>query len=323
MQSGLFFRGALTIIGSGVAVALAAAFFVLMTVTRRLRLLANAIGAFRDSRFQISVSVPEGSVDDGDELDRLSHAYNAMIVHIRTQMEEIAEKDALRRDLIAGVSHDLRTPLASVKGHLETLIIKGESLPAEDRLNFLEIASRQTERLSRLVEELFELAKLEEPEVRIAPEPFQLSELVQDVLQKFDLTAQEKNLRLRGNFMPEAPLIYGDIPLIERLLDNLLENAIRHTQSGGRIDVTVTIVDDCLRLEVSDTGSGISSQDLPHVFERFYRVDKARYPSSGGAGLGLAIARRIVELHAGRISVLSELGIGTSFFVDLPLKHQR
>jgi len=172
--------------------------------------------------------------------------------------------------------------------------------------------------MSRLVEELFELAKLEELEVRVNAEPFQLSELVQDVLQKFQLLAVEKQIVLHGNFMPKAPLVHGDIPLIERMLDNLLENAIRHTPAGGRVDVTVTVVGKNLKLEVSDTGRGISEEHLPHIFERFYRVDQSRNAASGGAGLGLAIANRIVELHAGHISVHSEVGAGTSFFVELP-----
>jgi len=318
IQNGLILRSAFTIIGAGVAVALAAAFFVLMTMTRRLRRLAEAIDAFRSGGFRGPTSVAVGNAEPGDELDRLGRAYNAMTSHIQLQIEEIAEANIIRRDLIAGVSHDLRTPLASLRGYLETLIMKDKTLPAADRLMYLAIAARQCDRMSRLVEELFELAKLEELEVRVNAEPFQLSELVQDVLQKFQLLAVEKQIVLHGNFMPKAPLVHGDIPLIERMLDNLLENAIRHTPAGGRVDVTVTVVGKNLKLEVSDTGRGISEEHLPHIFERFYRVDQSRNAASGGAGLGLAIANRIVELHAGHISVHSEVGAGTSFFVELP-----
>jgi signal transduction histidine kinase len=313
-----FFHNALVTTGLGAAVATCAAFLVLMTMTRRLRLLSRAIGAFRDSRFREPALVPVDVPRGGDELDDLAHAYNDMIGHIHAQMKEIADSNALRRDLIAGISHDLRTPLALLRGYLETLIMKDSTLTVADRLIYLGVASRQSMRMNHLVDELFELAKLEEIGVRIEPERFQLSELVQDVVQKFELTAKEKNITLRGQFMPEAPLALGDIPLIERMLDNLLENSIRYTPAGGRIDVKVTGGEKALYLEISDTGQGIPAQHLPHIFERFYRGDKARHAASGGAGLGLAIARRIVELHNGHISVVSQEGCGTTFRVELP-----
>jgi two-component system, OmpR family, sensor kinase len=316
LQNYLLFRGAFTIVGIGIAVALAGGFFVLITMTRRLRLLVNAMDAFRNSQFRSLASVQVGALNADDELGRLGNAYNSMVTHIHTQMEKIAQSDALRRDLIAGVSHDLRTPLASLRGYLETLHIKEDSLTRQERRHYLQIVSSQSERLHRLVEELFELAKLQDLEVRINLEQFSLSELVQDIVQKFTLIAKEKGLKLRAHFMPNAPMMLGDISLIERLLDNLLENAIRHTASG-QIEVSVTAKEDFIILKVSDTGSGIAPEVLPHIFERFY-VDKTRGPSSGGSGLGLAIAKRIVELHGGHIVVHSELGVGTSFMINWP-----
>lgn len=254
-----------------------------------------------------------------DELDRLTYAYNLMTSHIQMQMEEIAESNALRRDLIAGVSHDLRTPLASLRGYLETLILKDKTLSAEDRLTYLDIAFRQSDRTARLVEQLFELAKLEELERRIDLEPFQLSELVQDVLLKFGLLAKEKNVSLHGRFMPDAPMISGNIQMIERLLDNLLENAIRHTPDGGNVTVSVSVEGENLRLTVSDTGEGISEQDIQHVFRRFYRGGQAGHTISEGAGLGLAIVKRIAELHGGGTSIRSQMGVGTCLVVELPI----
>lgn len=318
LQSKLLFRGAFTIVGIGIAVALAAGFFVLITMTRRLRRLVNAIDAFRNSQFRSLASVPVSAKNAGDELDRLGHAYNTMVAHIQTQMEKIARSDALRRDLIAGVSHDLRTPLASLRGYLETLQIKEDSLSPQKRREYLQIVSSQSERLHHLVEELFELAKLQDLEMRINLEPFSLSELVQDIVQKFSLGARDKGLEVQATYMPNAPLMLGDISLIERLLDNLLENAIRHT-AQGRIKVSVTADTSAFTLEVADTGVGISEDALPHIFERFY-VDKTRGPASGGTGLGLTIVKRIVELHGGNVSVRSQLGIGTSFLITLPLR---
>jgi len=262
--------------------------------------------------------VPVANSTGGDELDQLSLAYNAMVVHIRLQMEQIAETDATRRELVAYVSHDLRAPLATLRGYLETLLMKEKSLSTEDRHTYLGIAYKQSDHMNRLIEELFELVKLEEVDTRIELEPLQLGELAQDVIQKFKLRTQQRGIMLEGRFASEVPLVRGDVALIERLLDNLLENAIRHT-ANGMIAVTVAAGADHARLEVADTGSGISAQDIPHIFERFYRVDKSRNPASGGAGLGLAIAKRIVELHAGCISVHSEVGVGTCFSVELPL----
>jgi two-component system OmpR family sensor kinase len=318
LQNHLLIRGAFTIVGIGIIVALAGGFFVLITMTRRLRLLVNAMDAFRKSQFRSLASVQVGPVNENDELDRLGHAYNAMVAHIHCQMENIAKSDALRRDLIAGVSHDLRTPLASLRGYLETLHIKEDSLTPQQRRYYLQIVSSQSEQLHRLVEELFELAKLQDLEVRINLETFSLSELVQDIVQKFSLIAKEKGLELQAKFMPNAPLMLGDISLIERLLDNLLENAIRHT-SNGQIEVSTTADVEFISLQVSDTGSGIAPEVLPHIFERFY-VDKTRGPSSGGSGLGLAIAKRIVELHGGQIVVNSELTVGTCFKIIWPAR---
>jgi two-component system, OmpR family, sensor kinase len=318
LQNHLLIRGAFTIVGIGIAVALAGGLFVLITMTRRLRLLVNAMDAFRKSQFRKLASVQVRTLNENDELDRLGHAYNSMVTHIHTQMEKIAQSDALRRDLIAGVSHDLRTPLASLRGYLETLHIKEDTLTPQQRRQYLQIVSSQSERLHRLVEELFELAKLQDLELRINLEPFSLSELVQDIVQKFSLIARDKGLELRAKFMPNAPLMLGDISLIERLLDNLLENAIRHT-SVGHIELSITANEEFIALEVSDTGSGIAPEVLPHIFERFY-VDKTRGPSSGGSGLGLAIAKRIVELHGGHIMVHSELAVGTRFKINWPAR---
>jgi two-component system, OmpR family, sensor kinase len=318
LQNHLLFRGALTIVCIGIAVALAGGFFVLITMTRRLRLLVHAMDTFRKSQFRSLASVQVGAPNEDDELDRLGHAYNSMVTHIHAQMEKIAQSDALRRDLIAGVSHDLRTPLASLRGYLETLHIKEDTLTPQQRRQYLQIVSSQSERLHRLVEELFELAKLQDLEVRINLEPFSLSELVQDIVQKFSLIAKEKGLELRAKFMPNAPLMLGDISLIERLLDNLLENAIRHT-SSGEIVVSITASEEFITLEVSDTGSGIAPEVLPHIFERFY-VDKTRGPSAGGSGLGLAIAKRIVELHGGHIVAHSVVAVGTRFEINWPAK---
>jgi two-component system, OmpR family, sensor kinase len=320
VESGMLLRSVLTTVALGLIVALTAAFFVLSTQTRKLRRLASAIDIFRNSDFRNPLQVPVSGGRNGDELDRLSFAYNDMITHIRTQMEQIADTNATRRELIASISHDLRTPLASLRGYLETLMLKEKTLSAQERRMYLEIAFRQGDYMSHLIEELFELAKLEEVGTDISPEPMQLSELVQDVILKFKLLAEKSEIRLQGQIMPDAPLVYGDIALIERMLGNLLDNAIRHTSRNGTITVSVAVDVERARLEVIDTGSGIRDPDLPYIFDRFYRADKSRDPASGGAGLGLAIVRRIVDLHGGRITVSSTVGVGTKFQVEFPTR---
>jgi hypothetical protein len=242
---------------------------------------------------------------------------NAEIAALNRQLE--AENVYLRRDLIANVSHDLRTPLAALHGYLETLLVKGEDLAPEKRRGYLETAARQSEHLGTLIAELFELVKLDFKGFEIHPEPVQLGELAQDVLQKFQLAAEERSVVLRSRIDPHLPLASADISLVERVLDNLIDNALRHTPAGGEVRLEVTAGEGGVRLRVADTGSGIPAAELGHIFDRFYRVDRSRSARTGGAGLGLAIVKRIVELHGATIHVDSAPGRGTAFSFSLPV----
>jgi signal transduction histidine kinase len=224
-----------------------------------------------------------------------------------------AENVYLRSDLIANVSHDLRTPMVSMRGYLELLHAKGEALPPETRRSYVEIALRQSEYLARLVDELFELAKLDFKGIKLELEAFQLVELASDVLQKFQLAADDKRVRLRVDATGGVPPAQGDLSLIERVLDNLIGNALQHTPSGGSVSVGVAAENGCVVARVRDTGSGIAAADLPHIFDRFYRADKSR--RRGGAGLGLGIAQRTVEVHGGAIKPPAR---GSCFAFSLP-----
>lgn len=230
-----------------------------------------------------------------------------------------AENTYLRGDLIANVSHDLRTPLVSLRGYLEILAVKGDRLSAATQRSHLQIALRQTEYLSTLIDELFELAKLDFSGLQLDREPFQFTEVAFDVLQKFQLAAERQQVSLRVEAVGSVPPVHADLRLIERLLDNLIGNALQHTPCGGSVSVGVRRDDGARVIAwVADTGTGIAAGDLPFVFDRFYRADKSRSRASGGAGLGLAIARRIVELHGDAISVDSEAGRGSCFSFGLP-----
>jgi signal transduction histidine kinase len=168
-----------------------------------------------------------------------------------------------------------------------------------------------------MVEELFELARLDSCETVVYAEPFSMCELVQDVAQKYRLRAQEKSIHLEVSLNREAPPVYGDIAMMQRVLENLLENGLRHTPPGGTIRIGVGMDSGNVVVQVADTGCGIPAEDVPHIFERFYRHDRHR-ADTGSAGLGLAIVRRILELHGSVIQVSSEPDKGTTFCFRIP-----
>jgi signal transduction histidine kinase len=244
-----------------------------------------------------------------------------MAGRIQEQMEELRRSDALRRDLIANVSHDLRTPLATLQGYIETLLIKQGSLTDKEQRNYLEIAIKHCERLSKLVGELLELAKLDSDSITVNHEPFNLGELVQDVCQKFQLKAKEKQISMVTNIEENLPFVSADIGLIERVLENLVGNAIFYTPKGKSIRLVLTREKEKVSVKISDTGQGIPEKDLPHIFNRFYQLEKSRKGEVGHSGLGLAITKKILELHNSPIEVTSSLGSGTTFTFQLPVSR--
>ena len=226
----------------------------------------------------------------GDEVNLLTVTFERMAGRIGEQIEKLQEQDALRRSLVAQVSHDLRTPLASMQGYLESLQIKKDSLSEEERDEFLRIALRQGQRLGQLLAELFELSSLEARESQPQPEPFALQELIYDVVDKHRMKAENEGVSLNLSVSPDTPFAYGDIGMTERVLDNLLDNAIRHTPSKGTIAVTLSTLDDKVIVSVCDNGPGIAPEHMPHIFDPFYRGDSAN-KTTQNAGLGLAIAK--------------------------------
>lgn len=252
-----------------------------------------------------------------NEIAVLDRRFTHMARQIEQQLHDLKAGDALRRELIANVSHDLRTPLASMRGYLETVLLKGERLSEDHRRQYLETACRHCERLEGLIAALFELSKLESGAVVPQREEFSLSELLQDVALRFRLRAQQAGVELLAQFDPAGPRAYGDIALIERVLENLLDNALRHTPAGGRVSLELLPDARRVRVAVADTGSGIAVEDLPRAFDRFYRGGgQAREARSG---LGLAIVRRIVELHGQTVSLASTPGVGTCVEFGLPI----
>jgi two-component system, OmpR family, sensor kinase len=278
-------------------------------LTGRLRRLTARVERFTKKGTVEAEAAPSTGQDEIDQLDR---EFRLMADRIGAQMRELKETDALRRELVANVSHDLRTPLAALRGYLETLLLKEGSLSPEKRRAYLETAARHSESLGKLVSELFELATLNSRESLPGLEPFSLPELVSDVTQKFRLVAERKGVTMKATPPEELPFALGNIAMIERVLENLIDNALRFTSPGGSVTVTVEQADGTLSVTVTDTGAGISADDLPRIFDRFYR-GRSGEPGEDGAGLGLAIAQRILELHGGRIEVESAPGAGSAF----------
>ena len=304
----LAMRGLLLTILAAAVVGLVA----LAMVTRKLRGLTRTALAIKEGNYALRVHITSH-----DELDDLGRAFNAMADTLARQVEGLRRMDELRRELIANVSHDLRTPLASMQGYLETVLMKNDQLSPDERREYLEVIFNNTERLSRLVHELFELSKLEARQTQPHIELFSLAELANDLLQKFTPIATAKHVRLEIRAGDHLPLVDGDISMIERVLQNLLENAITYTPAEGTVTIQLEQRKNKVRVYVNDTGVGIPEADLPYVFDRFYQVRTKR--ETGGAGLGLSIVRKILEAHGETISVESSENNGSSFWFELPV----
>jgi len=285
---------------------------------QRLKKLSQSMLHFKESGFTQQYNLPEKSIDKGiDEITLLDQTFAEMAEHITQQMLQLKKQDQLRRSMIANISHDLRTPLASIFGYLEVLYLKGDELKIEQRQQYLHTALQSSKQLSGLIEDLFELAKLEASETPPHIESFSIAELILDVMDKFRLTAEQNNIALKLSCDKDTPFVYADISMIERALNNLIGNALEHNEDGGEVNILVEKSSEKLNIIVKDTGKGISAKNLTHIYDRFYQVDN-HHRQGSHAGLGLAITKRIVELHGQVIDVKSKIGTGTAFNFSLP-----
>jgi signal transduction histidine kinase len=245
---------------------------------------------------------------DIPEFDRLGHGFNRMA----NDLEDVEQK---RRELVGDLTHELRTPLTIVRGYLEGLA-DGTVEPSADIYGRL---ARETVRLQRLVDDLQELSKLESGYLPIHARSVMLAELVQQVRDRFaDQLLGVNTLTLSVEVPASIPPVWGDPARIEQVLVNLLSNALRHTPTG-EVKIRAYSQNNFVWVAVIDTGIGISAEDLPHVFERFWRADRSRDRTSGGSGVGLAICRRLIELQGGHITAQSQLNIGSTFSFSLPI----
>lgn len=297
--------------------------FVFNRLTMRLKRLQENVKQFAEDDFQTPgvFGSPLSNQHEGDEITQLQHHIAAMGEHIARQWKALNQQDKLRRDMVANISHDLRTPLAALQGYLETIELKGTILDDDEKNRYLSIAIKQTQRLQKLINNLFELAKLEACEHAPELEEFTIMELIYDVVNKFSMLAGEKNIDIEIDNHDENPIVLADIALIERVLDNLLQNAIYYTHDNGRIAIRLIVTDDDLiRVLICDSGPGIDDQQQQLIFERFHQAHSPER-SSGHAGLGLAIVKKIIELHRQRIWVESQPGKGSVFNFTLTYVH--
>jgi signal transduction histidine kinase len=300
---------AITLIGTAIIGLIA-----LLYITKNLRTIITTVRSFQAGNHQARISLSSKG-----ELSELGTSFNEMADTIVQNLEELKTMDNLRRELVANVSHDLRTPLATIQGYIETLLIKSESLEKAEREKYLKTILLSTERLRMLVEELFELSKLEAKQTRPNPEPFSISELVQDIAQKYLIIAEKKEISFQCILPRNLPMIIADIALIDRVIQNLVDNAIKFTPSGGTVKIEIKQQDQFVGVNISDTGTGIAPEDIPHIFDRYIKGSQKNIFQNEGSGLGLAIVKKILEVHNLSINVTSKVNEGTAFSFTLPI----
>jgi signal transduction histidine kinase len=301
----------LLVFAGGIATILG--YFLSSTVTERIHLLKDA--AEKLARGDLQTRVP---VEGRDEVATLSATFNQMAEQLQAADQKQRQLEDLRRDLIAWASHDLQTPLTSMRAVLEALSDGVVEEPATVK-RYLATAQRDVMSLSALIDDLFQMSQLDAGGFPLHCAQASLSDLVSDTLETFSQLARQQEIMLEGEVESDVDPVYMDTQAIGRVFNNLISNALRHTPARGRVSVWVRRTGSGVEMTVSDTGEGIRPQDIPHIFERFYRGDTSRSRQRGaGAGLGLAIARGILHAHGGDIQVESQVGKGTQFTFHLP-----
>ncbi|WP_093458724.1 ATP-binding protein [Pseudomonas sp. NFR16] len=286
-------------------------------ITRPLRRLTNSVSGFDINA--APVAPPEKDTERApqchDEIAVLDATFKQMQSRLSEQWQTLTRQSQDRRELVANISHDLRTPLASLHGYLEVLSVKDASLSAEERRRYLGIALDQSRKVGGLAQSLLELVRLEHGFVVPVIEGFSLTDLVQDIFEKFELAAEARSLTLTPHFAPSTPGVHADLGLIERVLTNLLDNAVRHTPQGGEVSVSLLPRGNFVDVIVSDTGPGIAAELRESLFLRPFNIGGARRDG----GLGLRIVHQILQLHGHRIELIDVPGRGATFRFALPV----
>jgi signal transduction histidine kinase len=294
------------------SIAMSFGYLLSMSLTERIRVLNSAAMALRHGK--LNVRVPPGG---RDEVSELAQSFNEMAARLEEAARQQVEMEAQRRNLITWIGHDLRAPLTAMRVIVEAMADGVVTDPATvDR--YLRTAKHHLHSLSQLLDDLFEIVEIDAGGIRLDVHRSSVNDLVSDALEGFSAVAARKDVRLKGGSQAGVGRVPVDVQKIDRVLTNLLDNALRHTPAGGEVQVSASGDGESVRIEVSDTGEGISQEELPHVFDRFYRGQKERAREGAKAGLGLAIAKGIVEAHGGEMGLESTLGKGTTAWFTLP-----
>ena len=301
-------------IGATLLTMLFAAVIALLSIwflTKNLRLITGTVRKFRQGDLNVRIPNPEKS-----DIAIFAQAFNEMADTIVSNIDKMKSVDGLRRELIANVSHDLRTPLAILKGYVETMQMKKDSLTASEMDEYLQITHENVDKLSNLINQLFEYSKLEAEQVSPVKEPFSITELSHDLIAKFKVIAGQKQIELVLDNPSENSIVFADLSLVERALQNLIENAIKFTLPKGKVVLSIKRKDKNVEINITDTGTGIPLSEQPYIFDRYKQVEKNTRKQ--GYGLGLAIVKKIMDLHDTTITVLSKPKEGSSFIFNLP-----
>ena len=285
---------------------------VIWYLTRSLRKIIYAAKRFQQGDLEYRIENAEKT-----DLANVASTYNSMADTILSDIEKIKSVEQLRQELIANISHDLRTPLSVIQGYIETLHMKDEQLTPEERKEYLKTVSRSSERLSKLVSQLFEYSKLEANQIQPEKEPFLISELANDIRRNYALIAEQKNIELNLSMEDNVPLVFADISLVERAIQNLMDNALKFTPEGGKVTVKIESGENDVEVTIKDSGPGIKKDNQALIFERYRQTKNGK--EKEGAGLGLAIVKKIMEIHDSSIKVFSKPNEGTSFSFSLPV----
>ncbi len=285
---------------------------VVWTLTRNLRQILDAVKRFKDGDMSSRIAEPENS-----DLSTLATTFNEMADTLVANLEELKSVESLRRELIANVSHDLRTPLAIMQGYVETLEIKSQQISEEEKHKYLGIIRNSIEKLSSMINQLFEYSKLEANQIEAVKEPFAISDLAHDVYEKYHQLAENKKIGIKLDIEENLPLVFADISLVERVIQNLMDNSLKFTPQGGEVTIELRSDKNNVIVSIQDNGPGIPKEEQSFIFERFKKASKGK-EQKAGAGLGLAIAKKIVEIHESTIRVISQPNQGTTFEFNLP-----
>jgi signal transduction histidine kinase len=309
-QHDLLLATVLLLFAGGIGVSLG--YFLSVSLTDRIASLSRATKEIAQGHLDVRVQVT-----GRDEIADLAHTFNDMAAQLERAEQQQRELDRLRRDLVAWIGHDLRTPLAAVRVIVEALA-DGMVEDAATVERYLETAQRHIGSLASLLDDLFDMAQIDAGGLRLDLQPGSMCDLISDTIEAFSALAERQGVVLEGSATPDVDPVRMDVQKIGRVLNNLLDNALRHTPAGGAVRVTTLTTLANVQVEVRDTGEGIRAEDLPRIFERFYRGEKSRSRATGGVGLGLAIAAGIVEAHGGQIGAESTVGQGTRVWFTLP-----